>query len=387
MSAPIWFDSTETGAPTLNNAAGSMIALLRACLKDGSNVKAISSISVASGVATVTCPAHGFSSAYGKWLKITGASAPALDGVKQQTIVDANTFTFPAPGVADGSYTATDARRAPLGWVEKFSATNAAIFARSAAESTAMELRVVDTGAAPASATSARWFGVETSSDIDTYTGQFPTAAQLSGGQYMWKGTNNATAKRWALIGNDRFLYLFVESASAPTQTLNLAYFGDGRTHMTVGAYDCLIGGNIADSGASANALQVKTLGDAPTSYGAVIARVSALTGAAVRAAHHMLSVVAGGQIGSSGPVSPSPVNSSFTFVRPVFYSEENTASLHPVRGEMPGMAYPLNKDAAASFDLVTPSEGDGRTYFFARVGNNVASSIHVMIDLTGPWH
>lgn len=387
-SQPSYFDWSEAGAPSLNNVAGSQLEVLRACLKNGFNSRVVTSIDVAGGLATATAASHGYTATPGKLLLIEGAPDALLNGRKQPLSVATNTFTFAAPGVADGSYTGTmSAKRAPLGWTEKFTATNAAIFARSVIEATAMELRVVDTGASPASATSARWFGVETSSGIDTYAGQFPTAAQLPGGQYQWKGNNSATAKRWALIGTGRFFYLFVESASAPLQTLNLAYFGDGRTHMAVGSYDCLIGGNTADSGAQANALNVKTLGDAPTSYGSVIARVSALTGAAVRAAHHMLSVVAGGQIGSSGPASPSPINSSFTFVRPVFYNEENTASLHPVRGEMPGMAYPLNKDAAASFDLVTPSEGDGRTYFFARVGNNVASSTHVMIDLTGPWH
>ena len=30
MTTPIWFDSTETGAPTLNNVAGSLLEVLRA---------------------------------------------------------------------------------------------------------------------------------------------------------------------------------------------------------------------------------------------------------------------------------------------------------------------------------------------------------------------
>ena len=48
-----YFESTDAGAPTLNNAVGSMIAVLDACLITGYNSKSVASITVASGVATV----------------------------------------------------------------------------------------------------------------------------------------------------------------------------------------------------------------------------------------------------------------------------------------------------------------------------------------------
>ena len=52
----MWFDSSETGAPVLNNANGSMIAVLDACLVTGFNNKAVQSINVAAGVAAVANP-------------------------------------------------------------------------------------------------------------------------------------------------------------------------------------------------------------------------------------------------------------------------------------------------------------------------------------------
>lgn len=227
MSAPIWYDSTETGAPVINNANGPVVAALRAILVNGFNVKAITSIVVASGVATVTCPGHGFSSAYGKWLKISGASAPALDGVKQQTIVDANTFTYPAPGVADGSYTATDARRAPLGWVETYAngGGTKAIFARSVPEANDIDLRVDDTGTAPATTTAARFIMVKGASGVDAYTSQAPTEAQVAGGLVCTKVANNATAKQWLAIGTDRDIFLFVGDAGAARYMPALCFF------------------------------------------------------------------------------------------------------------------------------------------------------------------
>ena len=243
MSAPIWFDSTETGAPVINNANGPVVAALRATLVNGFNVKAITSIVVASGVATVTCPGHGFSSAYGKWLKISGASAPALDGVKQQTIVDANTFTYPAPGVADGSYTATDARRAPLGWVETYAngGGTKAIFARSAPEANDIDLRVDDTGTAPATTSGARFIMVKGATGVDTYTSQAPTEAQVPGGFVCTKVANTATAKQWLAIGTDRDFFLFVGDAGAVRYMPALCFFDGvayrvGDAHFTVAA-------------------------------------------------------------------------------------------------------------------------------------------------------
>lgn len=243
MSAPIWFDSTETGAPIINNANGAVVAALRAILVNGFNVKAISSISVASGVATVTCPGHAFSSAYGKWIKISGASAPALDGVKKQTIVDANTFTYPAAGVADGSYTATDARRAPLGWVETYAngGGTKAIFARSVPEANDIDLRVDDTGTAPATTSGARFIMVKGATGVDAYTSQAPTEAQVPGGLVCTKVANTATAKQWLAIGTDRDFFLFVGDAGAARYMPALCFFDGvayrvGDVNFTVAA-------------------------------------------------------------------------------------------------------------------------------------------------------
>ena len=250
MTSPAsWFDNTETGAPVINNVNGSVVAALRAILVNGFNVKAITGIVVASGVATVTCPGHGYSSAYGKWLKISGASAPALDGVKQQTIVDANTFTYPAPGVADGSYTATDARRAPLGWVETYAngGGTKAIFARSAPEANDIDLRVDDTGTAPATTSGARLIMVKGATGVDTYTAQAPTEAQVAGGLVCTKVANTSGAKKWLLIGTDRDLFLFVGDTAA-TQYMPAICFFDGIAYRAGDASFTVVAGTSGSS-------------------------------------------------------------------------------------------------------------------------------------------
>ena len=211
---PIWYDNTETGAPVVNDVAGSVISMLKAVFETGFNVKSISSISVSGEVAAVTCPGHGYSGTYGKWLKISGASVPSLNGVKQQTIVDANTFTFPAPGVADGSYTATDARRAPLGWTEEFSdgAGTKAIFKRSDPAATVSMLRVVDTKASPASPTYCISTMVEAATGIDAVTNEVPTVAA----EQLWmRGANNSTAKKWVVCGSGRRVWVLLQPSGA----------------------------------------------------------------------------------------------------------------------------------------------------------------------------
>lgn len=353
MSAPIWYDSTEAGAPTLNNANGSLIALLRAVLIDGFGVKAITSISVASGVATVTCPAHAFSSAYGKWLKVTGASAPALDGVKQQTIVDANTFTYPAPGVADGNYTATDARRAPLGWTEEYNdggANTKAIYKRTAPEALAPMLRVDDS----VGASMVRTLAVEVATGIDAITGLAPTEAQVSGGLPWQKGANTAAAKRWAFVGDDRGFYLSTE-LNATQQALY--YFGDGIGYYAGDAYFTLIAGQV---GATFSA--TPTLGlDGISSYDTVPSgstAVYASRGQSVSATSSELSDIAGPYSQRPGGNNMQPL----TFDHIVICDTVHVIGAgKQVRGEYPGLAVPLAAAPFTSFQVIQTTTG--KTY------------------------
>jgi hypothetical protein len=336
MSAPIWYDSTETGAPTINNVNGSVIAALRALLVNGFNVKAITSIVVASGVATVTCPSHGFSSAYGKWLKITGASAPLLDGVKQQTIVDANSFTYLAPGVADGTYTATDARRAPLDWVEEYAdgPGTKAIFKRSAAEALLQSLRVVDTGAAPASATSAKVLAVSSPTSVDAYAAQAPLEAQLSGGVFANKGGNTAAAKQWVLIGNDRAMWLFLVEPAATSYVPSIVFF-DPKPYRDGDAKATVVSGTGLAASVTTGQSQLwqnSSLVAAPAG-GAWAMAASSSVGDPVT-----VGMVGAGGLGTIGAASYAADPDDFVFHRPCYLKDANVG----VRGEVPGMVQPL---------------------------------------------
>lgn len=223
ISQPNFFDSSEVGIPVINNVAGSTIEALRACLKNGFNPRSVSSIVVASGVATATAASHGYTAAYGKLLQIEGAPEALLNGRKQPLSVSTNTFTFAAPGVADGTYTGTiSAKRAPLGWTEPYTGTNKAIFQRTVPEAKASMLRIIDTGAAPAAVTHAYATMVSAATDVDTVSNEVP-ATDVS--QRWTKGQNSAAAKQWVLVGNDLWFWFFAPGGT--DGQFHLEGFGD----------------------------------------------------------------------------------------------------------------------------------------------------------------
>jgi hypothetical protein len=385
MSAPNRFDSTEPGAPTLNNANGSLVTVLRAILRDGFSVKAITSITVAAGVATVVCPNHGYACGVAQLLRITGASVPLLNGDKQPTLVDTNTFTYPAPGVANGSYTATDARRAPLSWTEEFTDGNRSIFKRSAVEATGQMLYVQDNATAGATATHARFWGIETATDLDTYTGKFPTEVQLPGGFYWQKGLNSAAAKTWAAVGDDRFLWFMTEVSGVCT----VVCFGDLSSYFPGDAYDCVVNGgtnNTAGTSApSASSFTQYTTTIASGNSGGYVARGPNGSGTSLNC--HMCGP---GGSGSGVIGSGAILNEPQTHV-PIgapFHCMNLESSVRQIRGEYPGLAVPLATQPYAHLQIVTVSggAGAGRRYQAFRVSPGAISG-QFLIDLDGPWY
>lgn len=386
MALPLYFSSDDAGAPTLNNAAGSLIAVIKACVQTGFNTKSVTSMVVASGVATVTANGHGFVAAVAKDVQIDGCAEAALNGRKALTFADTNTVKFAAPGVADGTYGGTmTIKRAALGWVEQFAGTNVSIFKRTAAGATAQMLRVLDTAAAPATTTEARCFMVESATDVNTYTGQGPTQAQLADGQYIYKGANSATAKKWVLIGDDQFFYLFTDTGTASGYYLP-TWFGDPISYKAGDAYHTLMGGQVA-GGASPTykPSDMWPVGGMSSQPALAVARLNTQTGAAVIAVTAGL-VSGAGQTtpaGSAFPVSPDPIGNGCVVSRPVFFAEANTTFRNPIRGHMPGLAQALATTPYAEKEIVT-GLGDGHTY--VAIPLVAAGTGQMLIDISHAW-
>lgn len=202
------FFSTMLGAPVLSGTAGSGIAWLDALLVNGFDTKTVSSLTVASGVATVVFTgAH--SSIIDSVILVAGVSGgPAgfagLNGEQKVTARPLPTSLTFATALPDGTYTGTiNIKMAPLGWAKVFAGTNEAVYKSTDPMAHGMFLRVIDTAAQ-----SMRVIGYESMSAIDTGTGLFPTTAIFNGGGYWHKsGAASASAVGWAFFGDARTFF------------------------------------------------------------------------------------------------------------------------------------------------------------------------------------
>lgn len=385
---PIWYSSSELNAPTLNNAAGSLIAVLDACLVNGFGLKSVTSITLSGTLATVTCTGHQFSGGVGKRVLIAGASVTAINAAHEVTVVDANTFTFPttATGTVSGTLTA---KRAPLGWTKPYSGTNLAMYQRTDGAATGMLLRVDDTGSTPASTTYARAFGVESATDVNTWSAKFPTQAQFADGVWISKGLSNTTAKPWHLVGDGRTFHLFTDDGPySYTYFGGLHYFtfGDINSWRSGGdAYGCVIAGGQGSSGENGAGLSVL-----PTSSTAFyIARPTNLIGASVRASYWGRGVNAPGVDYTSGGTYPSPVDNGMALERTILIREESSWSSHPFRGQARGIAHPMGNlsGSISSFhgNVFGGWLGTTDSYLAMCVMNQSAQAV-LFFNLTSEW-
>lgn len=201
---------TNNNAPQLQNAYGSMINVLDACLVNGINIGAISSL-IASGT-TVTAT---FSAAHNlmrhQVIKITGANQTEYNvEARVLTVPNSTTITFelattPSASQATGLINAS---LAPMGWEKSFSSSHATAGGKAAYRSANLLLpsrpflRVVDEldpAHNPGFAKYAKVGIVEEMTGINTLTGhQCPYDAENPGKNWIGIGADNSAFNGWA---------------------------------------------------------------------------------------------------------------------------------------------------------------------------------------------
>lgn len=258
MASPVdtsvkFLHSRMSGAPVLSGTAGSLVALLTACLVEGFDLKTATSLTVASGVATLAYSgAH--SSEEGSVLLIAGvAGGPTgfagMNGEQKLTGKPTSTSVTFATALPDGTYTGTITfKMAPLGWLRPYTGTNKAVYQSTDITSTKCLLRVDDAGT-----TTARVIGYETMTDVDTGVGPFPSTAHIAGGGYWPKSVNaNSTAADWALCGDGRLFYISILPGASSSSTQNIGTlkgFGDPISVKTSGdPYFCTLAYSVTSS-------------------------------------------------------------------------------------------------------------------------------------------
>jgi hypothetical protein len=376
------FRSTDTGAPTLNGVAGSLIALLDACLKDGYNSKTVTLARVGSTVTATCATAHGFAADGLTKINISGAAQSEYNGDFQITNITTLTFDFTVTGTPTTPATGTiTAKVAPIGWGKPYAGTNKGVYRSAETTATRLYLRVDDT-----TTTYARTVGYETMTDVDTGVNPFPTVAQMSAGVYINKSsTADATGRNWLLIGDGYEFHFFFASYAAYPTGFRQFHFGDPASEMASDPYGCLIYGDTA------------TGAQAPDSSSATWQLVNGLTSA--QAGHYMARTytqigpsINVGKMGNSsigattfgyGPVPyPSPQNNGL-YVVPVFVGD--TAVL--IRASLRALYNPLHTRPLGHGNVVSGLTNlTGRTLYAISTGYSGNTYGETHVDITGPW-
>lgn len=235
---------TNSNAPQLQNAYGSMINVLDACLINGINIGIVSSLT-ASGT-TVTAL---FSSSHNlmqyQVIKITGASQPEFNGEHRiLTVPNAQSVTFelaaaPSTMTAIGTITAS---LPPLGWEKPFSSSNPNGGGKAAYRSLNLLLpsrpflRVVDELDPAYTATYAKYAKVgmvEDMVDIDTMFNQAPYDPSSPDKNWIGTGSGSSAVNGWA-----RWYYASAEEFFNP-QADSLTATTGNRNWIVVGSESC----------------------------------------------------------------------------------------------------------------------------------------------------
>lgn len=367
MSNPVSvkrFSSTMAGAPSLTGAIGGIIPVLDAFLINGFGSVTLTSLVVASGMATATVnTGHGFQDH--QVVLIAGATPSGLNGDKRIEWLSATQFSFDATGISDGTATGTiTAKNSPLGWTKAFSGTNKAVYAKQSG-GTAHVLRVDDTATI--------WAALNmynTMSDVDTGTDVCPT----SGSFYIHKSTDTSTARQWRAYGDALSFYLFGKGNGA--NWLGRMFFGDIVSDIPGDLYHCALIGHPENQGNN----QFQTINN--TTAGHILARSvgQIAVGAAFGKTANFRPAYYNGTAGSGPFAWPNAGNNR------LIIDELEVWEPTCMRGVMPG----LYNHSHTTGELFVPIYGDGdlagRRFVLQPMFDNGSGDVTMPIDMTGPW-
>lgn len=394
MSVKI-YQSTDADAPLLTGEAGTLVTVLDKCLVEGFSTRSITSITRSGSVATATTSTvHGLAigSAIPIRLLISGADQVEYNGEFLVTPLTTSTFSYQVMGTpttpATGSITS---KRPGLGWSKAFAGTSKAAY-QMPLGTTKHFLQVLDnlTGT---SQRSAKIRGHESMSDVDTGVGLFPTAAQLSDGLWVYKSsTQNSTARKWRLIGDEAGFYLIVYPFNNSGAVSVTSWFGDIESYKVGDEYrSSIIAGtsqltstNYNDNGSGALPFgdEMSTSISAGSLNGHYLSRSYTQVGGAVGF----------GKLSELQNMDRLGYNSSMPYPSPIdngyYVARIRLVTNSAFRGVLPGVFQPLQGNVFSDADVVSDLVGlPGRSLLIVlmaiRFDSNTARGA---FDLTGPW-
>lgn len=383
-----YFHSGMTGAPVMNGTAGSLLAVLDACLVNGFGLKTVNSLVVSNNVATATI-STGHSAEVDTVVEIAGATPAGLNGQWKVTAVNGNNVSWETSGVANQTATGTiSLKLAGAGWVKEFSGANLGAYRSPNILGTRMYLRVDDTAT-----TFARVIGYETMSDINTGTGLFPTTTQLNGGLYWSKsGAADSTRREWMLIADDRMFYFARAHRSDHPEGYETGAFGDFIPTKSGDAYACVINGTSANNVSVPYHPDIYWVGNSNAVSGGVYAPKSYTgIGASVQMGKNFPLITFNGGDNHSGYVNggltfPNPEDGGL-YVVPHYLLEFNPNS---VRGVSPGFycsPQRFNSTVLPARETVTGVTAlPGKKFKVITCLFTPLIGTPCFVDITGPW-
>lgn len=373
------YRSTDAAAPVLTGTAGTLIALLDACLVNGYGALVTSSITQTGGIATLTTiNPHGYLNS--PKVKVAGATPSNYNGEFTATVTGANTLTFPVTGSPGSASVQGTVSKAGSGWTKAFSGTNAASYKQPVSGSNGFYLNVDDN----TTANIARARGYETMSALATGTGLFPTDAQISGGAYLFKSaTLDATARAWLLYCNGPTFYFFINQASAANwTTASCLAFGDFISYKAGDVYNTVMIGGETTTAVGSRLMALSSSNFSTATPGHYIARSHTQTGTSVLGSKVTDSVKAqgAGAIGGNGLPYPNGPDGAI-YTAPLWLAELTQG----VRGVMPGILNPLHQDPMTHGDTYAPATGDlvGKIFEYVHA---VATNQGIFLEISDTW-
>lgn len=340
-----YFHSGMPGAPVLNDAAGTMLAVLDACLINGWGASNADSVTISGGIATLI-RAAGHSAEVGSVVLIAGATVTGgdINGERRVLTAASDRYTFDATGIPNQTATGTiNQRIAPAGWTKPFSATNLAVYRAPDVTGTRFFLRVDDSEVG-----NARVRGYETMSDANTGTGMFPKTDTHAGAGGFWAKSANATPSSWVIVADGRTLYYaanyYESSYPSPPRASFVGMFGDAIRVGSTDQFASVILCPPTERRYSAPGSNSWELDFRPVD-GAYFARAHHGIGSAVQASNGWSDAVtqqSSGRSGLSSTGMPFPNSSDGgIYIAPTVVFETATRVL---RGTLPGVfAFPQN--------------------------------------------
>lgn len=393
MSTSIkFFHDALPGAPVMSGQAGSLIAILDACLVNGFGLKTVDSLAVSGGIATASI-STGHSAVPHTVVLVSGATPAGLNGEKKVITTTTNTITFDATGISDQNATGTiTLKLAPAGWEKAFSGTNLAAYKSANPSASGCFVRFDDTGGQTAT-----FRGYESMTDVSTGSGIFPTDGQESGALLAMKSTAaDATARKWFVIANDKMAYIGLSRFGGVNAGRYAGiYFGDIISRKSADPW------RFAVHGSDSSPTLAPTAGNNPfaSSDGNNLAGINYLprdssgAGGSIKYTVHSLQINNSGYVSGNGAIPyPNPADNGL-ILTPIVIIESTAKTL---RGELPGLLLcPQNAanricpdgSSLGAFITDVPSL-PGRTILAVPMAYGGAPGTFApgFIDLTGPW-